>query len=411
MSSVRVRPARPSDLEPLAAQCARLWADAPIEAHRASLAPTLAGRPKSTLPLVIFVAEVAERPVGFVEVGLRSHADGCDPARPCGFIEGWYVEPEHRGRGVGAALIRRAEDWSRAQGCVELASDTWLDNEASLRAHRALGFEVVDRCVNFRKALEPAAAYYGDELARLHHAHFGMVARAAARELLRRLRARGRPAGTVVDLAAGSGILCRAVVEAGFDAWGVDLSEPMLRLARAEAPGATFVRASLWDVALPPCVAACAIGEAFSYAADETAGLPALRTRLAAIARALEPGGLLLFDVAGSGRSGPEGLRRGFWSFGGAYLGLEEREAGRDLERRITQFVPEGGAFRRVEETHALRLYTPAEIEAALDEAGFAWERLSGYDDFVLPPGWHAWVARSSSAAASATSPGAISTG
>jgi len=34
-----------------------------------------------------------------------------------------------------------------------MASDTWIDNEASQRAHEALAFEVVDRCVHFRKAL------------------------------------------------------------------------------------------------------------------------------------------------------------------------------------------------------------------------------------------------------------------
>jgi aminoglycoside 6'-N-acetyltransferase I len=34
-----------------------------------------------------------------------------------------------------------------------MAFDTWLDNVDSQRAHRVLGFEVVDRCVNYRKNL------------------------------------------------------------------------------------------------------------------------------------------------------------------------------------------------------------------------------------------------------------------
>jgi aminoglycoside 6'-N-acetyltransferase I len=118
----------------------------------------LAGKPESTLPLVLFVAERQGRVIGFIEVGLRSHADGCDGARPVGFIEGWFVAPAHRGRGVGHALMDAAEAWTREQGCVEIASDTWADNVASERAHTALGFEVVDRCVNFRKALAPPPA-------------------------------------------------------------------------------------------------------------------------------------------------------------------------------------------------------------------------------------------------------------
>jgi aminoglycoside 6'-N-acetyltransferase I len=34
-----------------------------------------------------------------------------------------------------------------------MASDTWIDREESQRAHEALGFEVVDRCVNYFKRL------------------------------------------------------------------------------------------------------------------------------------------------------------------------------------------------------------------------------------------------------------------
>ena len=48
--------------------------------------------------------------------------------------------------------MRAAEDWARAQGCVEMASDALIDNSESEKAHMALGFEVVDRCVHFRKA-------------------------------------------------------------------------------------------------------------------------------------------------------------------------------------------------------------------------------------------------------------------
>ena len=105
------------------------------------------------MPLVVFVAEVDGMVAGFIEVGLRSHADGCDTRQPVGFVEGWYVEPTQRALGVGRALMQAAEDWARSQGCQEMASDTWLNHEPSQRAHEALGFEVVDRCVNFKKAL------------------------------------------------------------------------------------------------------------------------------------------------------------------------------------------------------------------------------------------------------------------
>lgn len=131
-----------------------LWPDSSIEDHGRELSLILAGNPPVTLPLVVLVAEREDRSLaGFVEVDLRSHADGCDPSIPVGYVEGWYVSEEDRRQRIGAQLIAAAEEWARAQGCVEMASDTWIDSEISQRAHEALGFEVVDRCVHYRKRL------------------------------------------------------------------------------------------------------------------------------------------------------------------------------------------------------------------------------------------------------------------
>jgi aminoglycoside 6'-N-acetyltransferase I len=151
--TAHVRLGGAADTDVVARMFFELWPDAALAEHREEAALILAGTPPSTLPLVVFVAEAGDEVIGFIEVGLRSHADGCDTRQPVGFIEGWYVAPEHRGNGVGRALMRAAEHWARAQGCLELASDTWIDHESSRRAHEALGFEVVDRCVHFKKAL------------------------------------------------------------------------------------------------------------------------------------------------------------------------------------------------------------------------------------------------------------------
>ena len=89
---------------------------------------------------------------GFVEIGLRDYVDGCDSS-PVPFIEGWYVAPQARRAGVGGALIAATEAWSLERGYRELASDALLDNFLSERAHKALGFEEVERAIRFRKAL------------------------------------------------------------------------------------------------------------------------------------------------------------------------------------------------------------------------------------------------------------------
>jgi aminoglycoside 6'-N-acetyltransferase I len=154
MDHLVTRPAKLQDASKLAEMCHCLWPEVSAAEHSRDYAPLLAGESPGSLPAVIFIAEEPDgRAVGFVEVGLRSHADGCDPSHPVGFIEGWYVAPEYRRKKVGTKLIAAAEQWARDQGSIEMASDAWLDALGSQSAHEALGYEVVDRCVHYRKHL------------------------------------------------------------------------------------------------------------------------------------------------------------------------------------------------------------------------------------------------------------------
>ena len=91
--------------------------------------------------------------IGFAEATLRRDYVNGTGSSPVGFLEGWYVTPQWRGRGVGRALVAAIEDWTRQQGCSELASDALLDNTASHAAHAACGFEETERVVYFRKRL------------------------------------------------------------------------------------------------------------------------------------------------------------------------------------------------------------------------------------------------------------------
>jgi aminoglycoside 6'-N-acetyltransferase I len=152
--TTQVRQAHRSDKNELAKIRVLLWPESSVEVHRKELESILRFRMYGTLPMTILVSQDDGGALtGFIEIGLRSHADGCDPARPVGFVEGWFVHEASRKRGIGSALMRSAEAWARTQGCREMASDTWIDDQRSIRSHQALGFEVVDRCVHFRKAL------------------------------------------------------------------------------------------------------------------------------------------------------------------------------------------------------------------------------------------------------------------
>jgi aminoglycoside 6'-N-acetyltransferase I len=149
-SALVIRPAGPADASVWQRMREALWPDESGD-HAREIARYFAG--PRTNPLDVLLACLASgAPIGFVELSIRPYAEGCATDRVA-FVEGWYVEADHRGRGVGAALMAAAEEWARASRCTELASDTQLHNEASIAAHTALGFEETERLVCFRKSL------------------------------------------------------------------------------------------------------------------------------------------------------------------------------------------------------------------------------------------------------------------
>jgi aminoglycoside 6'-N-acetyltransferase I len=89
---------------------------------------------------------------GLVELNIRNYAEGSRSDR-VPYLEGWFVDDDLRGQGYGKRLIQAAENWAREQGLNELASDAEWDNHGSIAAHRALGFEVVDKVLCFYKKL------------------------------------------------------------------------------------------------------------------------------------------------------------------------------------------------------------------------------------------------------------------
>lgn len=147
---MRVRPVTSDDAEVWLRLRCDLWPDGSEQEHRNEIGKFLSGQARE--PIAVLIASDSEAVVGFVELSIRPCAEACRTNRVA-YLEGWYVAPQARGRGVGRALIKASERWAQDHGCTEFASDAQPDNETSIAAHYAVGFEDagVVRC--FRKDL------------------------------------------------------------------------------------------------------------------------------------------------------------------------------------------------------------------------------------------------------------------
>jgi SAM-dependent methyltransferase len=237
---------------------------------------------------------------------------------------------------------------------------------------------------------------YRDDLAHIHDAGFGGFAQAAAPVLLEALQASGFNNGLVIDLGCGSGILSRAVYQAGFDVLGVDISEVMIVVARQRVPRGEFRVQSLFNAELPPSVAVAAVGEAINYLFDPGNTRSSLVNLLARIHDALHPGGVFLLDVAEPGRVAGNGLARAHFEGNdwAVLVSTEEDRKRRILTRTITSFRQVGEFYRRDQEVHRQRLFPRSELAAQLRKIGFRVRVLRGYGQLPFGKGHVGLLAR-----------------
>jgi aminoglycoside 6'-N-acetyltransferase I len=154
---IRIRHAEPADAVEWLALRVALWPEEDPSGIAADVTRFFAEPPSGagSMPEAVLVAvetEPTSRIVGFAEVSRRAYAEGCETS-PVGFLEGWYVAPDRRRRGIGRGLVTAAEGWARDLGCSEFASDALAANTVSAAAHQALGFEEVEVIRCFRKTL------------------------------------------------------------------------------------------------------------------------------------------------------------------------------------------------------------------------------------------------------------------
>ncbi|HZP29531.1 MAG TPA: class I SAM-dependent methyltransferase [Acidimicrobiia bacterium] len=236
-------------------------------------------------------------------------------------------------------------------------------------------------------------AYYRADLARIHHEGFGGHADAVAPGVLQSLEPIRARRGLVVELGCGSGLLTKHLVDAGHRVLATDASPAMLEIARRYVPGLTPELLRLPDDPIPDADAIVSVGHPLSYLDDEGQ----VWRSLTAMARALRPGGVLLFDVCdvrwGEERHDQPPL---VWSGDGWMLVTRTSvPEPRTYRREMTTFVQtEAGLWRRDDEVHDNVLVDTAAIPALLAAEGVEAEVATGFGSETLPVGLVAVVGR-----------------
>jgi len=238
--------------------------------------------------------------------------------------------------------------------------------------------------------------HYQEDLAYIQAVAFGDLAKGAMPAVIERLRATPIRVRRVVDVGCGAGISTRALVDAGFDTVAIEPSASLLAIARNTAPGARFKLGSVHEVALEPCEALLALGEPLTYHGPDMDADARLHAFCERAARALTPGGLMIFDLI-EAEGAPLDARG--WSSGDDWAILyEAREdrAARRITRHIETFRSKAAGttgYRRSREVHDACTFEIREVKRWLEGAGFSVETADRYGAYALAPRRRAFFA------------------
>jgi aminoglycoside 6'-N-acetyltransferase I len=119
-SDINVRDAGPDGAPVWEAMRRELWPDG-LESHAKEIAMYFAGTLQE--PAAVLMAESrTDGIVGFVELSIRVDVRGFE-GKQVGYVEGLFVRPRLRHRGVARKLLQTARSWAHDQECAGFATD------------------------------------------------------------------------------------------------------------------------------------------------------------------------------------------------------------------------------------------------------------------------------------------------
>jgi aminoglycoside 6'-N-acetyltransferase I len=102
----------------------------------------------------VFLFLIEEKIAAFVYMSIRTdYVEGSDSS-PTGYVEGIYVKPGFRKKGIAKRLLTAGEEWVKQKGCKQIGSDAYNTNTDSYNFHVSSGFKVAAELVAFIKNIE-----------------------------------------------------------------------------------------------------------------------------------------------------------------------------------------------------------------------------------------------------------------
>ncbi len=223
--------------------------------------------------------------------------------------------------------------------------------------------------------------WFGEEYLRLYP-HRDQAEAAAAVRL--HLEVSGPPRGRSLDLACGEGRHLRELRRAGVDAVGLDLSLPLLRLARrSETPPFPLVRADMRRLPFRDASfsAVTSFFTSFGYFAAKAEDVEAA----CEIRRVLGPGGRFLLDYLNAAYVRAGLVPEEALELDGASVHVTRSIEGDAVVKRIR--ITSGQGSPPSEHQERVRLYAPDELETLLASAGLVTtDRFGDYEGAPFTP-------------------------
>lgn len=114
-----IRPVQLSDAPAWERLRLDLWPEA-TETHAAEISQFFNGTLDE--PQAVLVALEESAIIAFAELSIRYDIRGL-PGKKVGYVEGLYVTPPYRARGIARQLLKASRIWAKENGCAAFASD------------------------------------------------------------------------------------------------------------------------------------------------------------------------------------------------------------------------------------------------------------------------------------------------